>query len=259
MTTVETDRRPWVREYVTVGAVQGDFRQPSAVAVVERAQHPRVPDAVAYEVRLVEELPAEAAIRDVAAYAAHVTEVYEAARCVLDATTAGAPILRVWDERVKLPRCFHPVHLTDRERPELTHSDRFELPRAKRLDLLGAIRVALDIPGGLVWHPASVIGKDAMEEYVAKQPTVKPEEEEWVPPPTWHLVLAVALGVWNLMESPKDLQDGGVFGTLDYAWQRRFRFDRNKLRDMTEADRRRQSEEAPPLPTGRPGFTIEGA
>lgn len=234
MTTEEDGARLWVRDYVTVGAVQGDFNQPSAVAVVERSQHPRASDAVAYEVRLVEELPADAAIRDVAAYAAHVTEMYESARVILDATTAGAPILRVWDERVRSPRRFRPVHLTDRERPELAHSDRFELPRAKRLDLLGAIRIALDIPGGLVWHPAAAIGQAAVEEYVAQQPTIKPEEEEWAPPPTWHLVLAVALGVWQLMEDPQDIADAGMFGTLDHVWEHQFRFDRNRVRDMSE-------------------------
>lgn len=247
---VETDPddpRPWVRSYVTIGAVQGDFRTPSAVAVVERAQHPADPDGVSYVVRQVEDLDAETPIQHVARFASKLATATGAARCLLDATTAGAPMLRVWDSQfAHTPRRFHALHIGDRERPELASSRRFTLVHANRLDLLGAVRVALDQPKGLVFSAAALRGRDALDEYVAKSPNLSPEEEEWAPPPTWHLVLALALGVWQLMEEPPDLADGGgaIAGVdSDYMWSDSFRFDRRRFRDTSVIEEHRRIEQ----------------
>lgn len=237
------DPRPWVRSYVTLGAVQGDFRSPSAVAVVERTHHATDPEQVAYLVRQVEELDAETPIQHTARYAGKLAGATGAARCLLDATTAGAPMLRVWDAQfARSPRRFHALHVGDRERPELATSRRFTLTGANRLDLLGAVRVALDQPDGLVFTAHAQSGKDALDEYVAKLPTLTPDEEEWAPPPTWHLVLALALGVWQLMEEPPDLVDVGELGNdTDWQWSDAYRFDRRHLRDTSHLDARERA------------------
>jgi len=231
------DTRPWVREYITLGAVQGDFRSPSALAVVERMRHPEDVDAVAYMVRQVEDLPADTPIQTATRYAARLADVSGAARCVLDASVAGAPMLRVWSSAIASPRALHAVRIGDREPAELSGTARFTLTPVARLDLLGAIRVALDRPGGLVFGERATAAQAALEAYVASRPSVAPGEAEWEPTPTWHLVLALGLAVWHLMESPAELVRAETRGP-DADWQSsdRARYDRRWVRDETPPD-----------------------
>lgn len=226
----------WVRDYVALAAVQGDFRARSAIVVVERARHPsHDPGLVAYRVRHAEEVPEDAAIRDLAAAVAGMSCQVGASSCVLDASVAGASMLRVWDAAFQgVPCALAPVRLVDRER-ELPTSASFALPSVTRLDLLSAIRVALDVDQGVIYHRRAEVARRAVEDYTTAPP---PSDGDWTPPPTWHLVVGVGLAIWALMERPKLV--GGGFSRRDLEQARadgvRVRWDDNPVRDTTDLD-----------------------
>lgn len=233
----DDDRTVWVRDYVALGVVQGDFRARSAIVVVERARHPsHDPELVTYRVRHAEEVPEDAAIRDLAAAVSGMSCQVGASLCVLDASVAGASMLRVWDRAFQdVPCALAPVRLVDRER-ELNAAASFALPSVTRLDLLSSIRVALDVEQGITYHRRAEVARRAVEDYTTAPP---PSDGEWTPPPTWHVVVGVGLAIWALMERPPALVGSG-FSRRDLEQARadgvRVRWDDRPVRDTTDLD-----------------------
>jgi len=234
----EEDPRPWVRNWSVVGAVQGDFGSPSAVAVVERVPLDGTTSggAVAYHVRAAGEVDADTPIQDTARHVARLADRTGAGRVVLDGTVCGAPMLRVWDDAITAPRQFEPIRIGDREPPELGSTGRFALAGVSRLDLLGAVRVAHDLPGGLVYSRRALLARDALSEYTARPPRYTQDEAEWAPPPSWHLVIAMAIGVWVLMEDPPELRAVSD-RSLDWHDSDRVRFDRRRTKGVPNMGR----------------------
>lgn len=230
------DGTVWVRDYVALGAVQGGFRARSAVVVVERARHPsHDPELVTYLVRHAEDVPADASIRTLAAYAATLGRDVGAAHAILDATESGASLLRVWDSAYATEPCtLHPVRLVDREK-DLSAGATFSLPSVSRLDLLSAVRVALDVDQGITYAPDADAARRAIEDYTTSPP---PSDGDWTPPPTWHLVVATGLAMWHLIERPEATRASPSRRALADVvhGHPRVRWDDQPVRDTTDLD-----------------------